>query len=128
MLVKSTPGVNFINMLTHSFYTSKCSCTQLLFHQQYCTQLYQYTQLEVIHNFYPVRSVLCPTKIITNLRMQKLLIEGWWNWHLDDQSKYKNNNKSKYLQNRNFAHFFRYSKFASTFYWTLTKIVKISRK
>ncbi len=35
-----------------SFYEQKSSGTQLLFHQQYYAQLYQWTQLEVIHNFF----------------------------------------------------------------------------
>ncbi len=53
------PGINFINMLTHSFYSSKCTVTQLLLHHRNSIQLYQYTQLEVIPNFYFICSSLC---------------------------------------------------------------------
>ncbi len=42
LLLLPNPGVNFINMLTSSF---KELSTQLLFHQQYYIQLYQYTHM-----------------------------------------------------------------------------------
>jgi len=32
MLMKLTPGANFINMLNHSFYSQKCFGTQLLYY------------------------------------------------------------------------------------------------
>jgi len=92
-------GVNFINMLMRSFYISKCSGAQLLFHQQSYAQLYHYTHLEVMHNFYASRSMpymakLWPadrmwkksghpysmpyaSKINLNLQEQKLLSERW---------------------------------------------------
>ncbi len=73
MLMKSTPGVNFTNMLTCSFYARKYSDSQLLFDQQYYAQLY--TQLEDIHNFYTVHSILSANKISVNLMAQKLLIK-----------------------------------------------------
>ena len=77
-------GLNFINMLTISFYAQKCCGAQLLFHQQNYAQLYQYAQLEVMPNFYKVRFTPCASKISLNLLAQKPLIECWWNWHLVD--------------------------------------------
>ncbi len=54
----------------------KCCGTQLLFHQQYYTQLYQDTKQEVTPNIYVVRrSMPCASKISANLLVQKLLIE-----------------------------------------------------
>jgi hypothetical protein len=47
----SGPGVNFINMIVNSFYAQKCFGAQVLFHQQHCAQLFQYTQLEVTPHF-----------------------------------------------------------------------------
>jgi len=49
-LMKLSLGVNFINMLMWSFHSRKWSDTQLIFHQQYYTQFYKYTQLEVWQN------------------------------------------------------------------------------
>ncbi len=76
MLVILTSVNNFINMLTSSFYACKCSGSQLIFHQQYYAQLYQYTQLEVMPNFnFNFSSMLCTSKININLLAQKLLID-----------------------------------------------------
>jgi hypothetical protein len=71
LLMKLTAGVNFINMLTRSLYLHICLGAQLLFHQQYYAQLYQYTQREGTPNFYIVQSMLCTGKIIKNLQVQK---------------------------------------------------------
>ena len=57
-------------------------CPNALFHQQYYTQLYQYTQLEVTPNFYTVHSMPCTSKIIVNLLVQKLIVQHWWYWPL----------------------------------------------
>jgi len=65
-------------MLTHSFYLCKRSgTTQLIFHQRYFTQLYQYTQQEFISNFHAIHSMPCASKIILNLLAQKLLIKQY---------------------------------------------------
>jgi len=66
---KIPPGVNFINMLTLSFYACISSAAQLLFHL--FAQLSQYIQLEVTPNFYAVRTMPCPSKISINLLERK---------------------------------------------------------
>jgi len=65
---------DFINMLISRFYAHKCSATQILFQQQYSAQHCQYTQLEVMTNFYYKFSTLWAGKISVNLLVQKLLI------------------------------------------------------
>jgi len=78
-------GINFIDMLTRSFYPFKSSGIQLLSHQQTQTQIYQYNQQEVTPTFHAVRFTQCTSKINMNkLLAQKLLIEHWWNQHLVD--------------------------------------------
>jgi hypothetical protein len=53
------PVVNFINKLTCSFYLRKCTSTQLLYHQQYYTQLYQYTNQKISSTFTLYALVYC---------------------------------------------------------------------
>jgi len=54
-------------MRTLSFYAHKCSSApQLLFHQQFYTQLYRYTHLKVTPNFYAICTTLCTSKIFIN--------------------------------------------------------------
>jgi hypothetical protein len=67
--------MNFKNSSTSlakpSFYPHTYSWTQLLFYQQwqYYDQIYKYTQLVVMHNFYNVPSEPSTRNIILNLLM-----------------------------------------------------------
>jgi len=81
----SHPWVNFINMLTHNFYSHKCSGAHLLFHQQYTTtSAVLYAQLEVTPNFYAVHSTAYAVRKYDQPKSTgaKLFIERWWNWRL----------------------------------------------
>jgi len=60
MLVKLTPGVNFINILTSYVYKCKRSGTRLLFHRHIHTRSMPYT-----------------SKISINLLFQNLLVKYW---------------------------------------------------
>ncbi len=54
-------------MLMSSFYTCKCSGTQLLFQQQWPAKLYHNIQLDVLPKFYADGFTLCTNKISINL-------------------------------------------------------------
>ncbi len=61
-------------------------CSPSIWPTKNYAQLYQYTQQEVTTTFYIIDSMLSAGKISKNLLVQKLLIERWWNWHLDCKS------------------------------------------
>jgi len=67
-LERTSPGVNFINMMALNFYFTNNTTPTLL---------------EVTPNFCDVRSMLCASKVSVNPLAQTLFIEEcWWNWHL----------------------------------------------
>jgi len=78
-LRSNASGFNFTNPLAQSANAVLQDVLWNQFHRQNFAKVYQYTQLEVMPNFYTLHSMLWASKISLNLRAQKLLLEWWWN-------------------------------------------------
>jgi len=79
-LMKLSPGVNFINMLTNSFYTHKYSGDQFYFTRNTMLNFtstfnYKFCPTFMLHTL----STLCAIKIIVYLLLQKLFVKWWSN-------------------------------------------------
>jgi len=86
---KKTDGLKIIFALLGSARikaASKMLVKLILWIQQNYTQLYQWTHVEVAPKYYALLSTLSARKISVNLLTKKLLIECWWNWHLESSS------------------------------------------
>ncbi len=70
----------FINASRHrSVSPTKICPTLLVLTTRKYAQLYWFSRLENMLNFYTLRSTLCASRIGVNLRARKLPVECWWN-------------------------------------------------